>query len=70
MSKGTKEIPISDEDYAYFEKIAKQKGITVDELCLVSVLCLAYKYDRDFYEEQKKKIAPHLRKHLEVIEKA
>jgi hypothetical protein len=67
-SKDMVEIPISDEDYAFFEKIAKEQNLSVEDLMTISILSLAETYSKEFYKREKKKLPEYLRKRLEETE--
>lgn len=60
-----KEIPLSDEEYANLERVAKELNITVDEAMQVACLILFNEYDKAIFEEAKRSLKPHV---LKVVE--
>ena len=65
MSKDTKEIQLSEEEYANLERLAKEHNITVDEAMEVAILLFFHEADVKYYDEAKQALKPHV---LKVVE--
>lgn len=62
MNGDTKEIQLSDEEYANLERLAKKHNITVDEAMWVACLVFFNATSPKIFEDAKKIAAPHVLK--------
>lgn len=65
QKKDCVKFPLSDEEYAELEKVAKEHNITVDECAQVGCLILFNEYNKQIFEDAKKVTSPHV---VEVAE--